>query len=249
MGNELVEAFYRAIQKAMSFREHWDALSNSSKCAVVQMLLHDWLTGTSLVLAHTYGKSLLWHLELLHQKHERVAAVDYQQEVELQHSFDVDQFSDRIDRLFEWHTDVRTRREFIAPYFALVQSSGMGKTKLLYEYQKRVQKKAKVHCVIVHCRDDDDDPPDQFYPHVDVYLNSSDKESTKEARKALTKQLDQIRAEARRSAAQRLVLLVDEAQLLLILEKAYLLRVFRWWLRRSDHYMRVAAVLAGRLLS
>jgi len=54
---------------------------------------------------------------------------------------DVDRFAKQIKKLFEWHTS--GFNEFVAPYFPLIQSSGMGKTKLLVETRKHFERKTK----------------------------------------------------------------------------------------------------------
>ena len=38
----------------------------------------------------------------------------------------------QIDKLYRWYEN-EEHQQYIAPYFPLIQSSGMGKTKLLYE--------------------------------------------------------------------------------------------------------------------
>jgi len=79
----------------------------------------------------------LWHNENQRSTYlGRVADVDYQLGMQLQHSFDLKKLSEKIDKLFAWHTDENVREQYLAPYFPVVQSSGMGKTKLLFEYKK-----------------------------------------------------------------------------------------------------------------
>jgi hypothetical protein len=60
-------------------------------------------------------------------------------EQSLLHSFDLDRFKERVFDLFKWHTSAKERSEYMAPYFPLVQSSGMGKTKLLFEFREYVE--------------------------------------------------------------------------------------------------------------
>jgi len=68
---------------------------------------------------------------------DRVTDVDYKLDINLIHAFDVKAFSDQIDDLFKWHTDEEVRRGFMAPFFPLmIQSSGMGKSKLSFESKK-----------------------------------------------------------------------------------------------------------------
>jgi hypothetical protein len=42
---------------------------------------------------------------------------------------------------------------YIAPYFAFIQSSGMGKTKILFEYNKALKEKKQWHTSLILCRD------------------------------------------------------------------------------------------------
>jgi hypothetical protein len=69
----------------------------------------------------------------------RVATVDFEViRQNLLHSFDFNLFKARVLDLFDWYRRPTVMKEYVAPYFALVQSSGMGKTKLLWELQKLV---------------------------------------------------------------------------------------------------------------
>jgi hypothetical protein len=56
-------------------------------------------------------------------------------------TYDLQQIEHRIGELFKWHTDESLKRIFMAPYFPIIQSSGMGKTKLLYEYKLKMKMK------------------------------------------------------------------------------------------------------------
>lgn len=56
----------------------------------------------------------------------------------LMHQYDVDLFSKRIEDLFDRYQKENMER-FMAPCFSVVQSSGMGKTKLLYEIMLRAK--------------------------------------------------------------------------------------------------------------
>jgi len=66
---------------------------------------------------------------------ERLVPMDYALDTPLVHKFDVDQFSERIQDLFVYYNTEKQERK-LAPYFPLIQSSGMGKTKLLVEYKQ-----------------------------------------------------------------------------------------------------------------
>jgi len=65
------------------------------------------------------------------------------------------------------------------------------------------------------------------------------------AHKWITKKLNQIRDVAKMRNVTKLILLVNEAQHLLVSQDAYLFRCFRWWLRLKDHGMQIVAVFSG----
>jgi hypothetical protein len=99
----------------------------------------------------------------------RLIGIDFRVvEQSLKHSFDLKRFLGRVQELFGWW---ETKKDYMAPYFPLVQSSGMGKTKLLHEAHQsfvndspssnetkdgstHTKKKAKIND-----DDDDDDMP------------------------------------------------------------------------------------------
>jgi hypothetical protein len=69
----------------------------------------------------------------------RLVDVDFQiANTTLSHQYDLECFSKRVDHLFECHENEQERAKYVAPYFCFVQSSGMGKTKILWEYQNKL---------------------------------------------------------------------------------------------------------------
>ena len=68
-------------------------------------------------------------------------------ETDLVHDLDLKAFEKHIEQLFKWHDQPSAREEFRAPYFAHVQSSGMGKTKSFIEFHKKIQLKRTEECV------------------------------------------------------------------------------------------------------
>ncbi|KAG7373908.1 hypothetical protein IV203_013003 [Nitzschia inconspicua] len=75
----------------------------------------------------------------------RSVDVDYQiTDTALSHDCDLVSFAKHIEKLAnEYWKDGNSNDppQYIAPYFCLIQSSGMGKTKLLYEYRKAYSNK------------------------------------------------------------------------------------------------------------
>lgn len=56
-------------------------------------------------------------------------------------SGDLDRFTARVNHLFTWHVDAASEKiaEFHSPSFPMIQSSGMGKTKLMVRIQRENQ--------------------------------------------------------------------------------------------------------------
>jgi hypothetical protein len=56
-------------------------------------------------------------------------------------TFDMQAFEEHINNVFDWHQE--GHKIFLSPSFAMVQSSGMGKTKLMREYSRKVNENKK----------------------------------------------------------------------------------------------------------
>jgi len=52
------------------------------------------------------------------------------------HETDLKCFAKKVLELFKWHEFNDEHAKYFAPYMPLIQSSGMGKTKLLYELKQ-----------------------------------------------------------------------------------------------------------------
>jgi hypothetical protein len=53
----------------------------------------------------------------------------------------------RVDDTFNWYNTLpKELPKHMAPYFPVIQSSGMGKTKLLYELRKELNENSDTHC-------------------------------------------------------------------------------------------------------
>ena len=57
----------------------------------------------------------------------------------LSHAFNLDAFATQVYDVFQTYYDKQEASEYLGPYFVFVQSSGMGKTKILYEYARNVK--------------------------------------------------------------------------------------------------------------
>ena len=74
-------------------------------------------------------------------------------DTKLVHTLDLKAFGERIENLFLWHTNSAISMKYRAPYFSLVQSSGMGKTKLFQEFRDRYNQQEGQHCQTILCLD------------------------------------------------------------------------------------------------
>jgi hypothetical protein len=64
---------------------------------------------------------------------------DFQiKESPLSHTYDLMALKHRVMDLFQWYDKDEIRNKYLAPYFPLIQSSGLGKTKLLYELKQDI---------------------------------------------------------------------------------------------------------------
>jgi hypothetical protein len=97
----------------------------------IQSIINDFLQRVSKSTSRKDAKALL-------ALPERIADVDFHiRDTPLSHSFDVEAFVRQVKatrRTWEKYRDHREAKErYDAPYFCFVQSSGMGKTKIMYE--------------------------------------------------------------------------------------------------------------------
>lgn len=178
----------------------------------------------------------------------RVAKVDFEiVRQRLLHNFDLNLFKARVIDLFKWYSDPKVMGEYVAPYFPLVQSSGMGKTKLLWELRKLVSNESdsvfkECACKVVLCTVG---PPNerigdnQLFQHVlDVPAGKAAEDS-----ESIYKALDNILAQTGDAKFRRVILLFDESQRLLK-NKGYPFRCVRRWLQLNKD-KEVVAVFTG----
>ena len=71
----------------------------------------------------------------------------------LVHNVDLSAFEKRVNKLFDWHKNEEVCNEFLAPYFAIVQASGMGKTKILIEFRRKHRDSPNFMCKTILCID------------------------------------------------------------------------------------------------
>ena len=174
----------------------------------------------------------------------------------LTHFHDYKAFEERINDLFKWHDAESERNVFLAPYFPMVQSSGMGKTRLLTEYHQRHRilsssasnDQAPPYCMTLLCVDTgiDEERLGKYFDKDIGGWSSIQVGTDIEFVRAINDRMNSIIAGI---TAKRIVLLFDEAQGLMTGEDktgngCFTFRAIRWWLRQKRE-QEVVAVFAG----
>ena len=118
------------------------------------------------------------------------------------------------------------RQEYLAPCFPVVQSSGSGKTKLLYELIKKLLKKKEADCCfMIRCVGHDEEAKVESL-FDSVLVASARYRSDKDRRAHDLKQLNKI-LEQKSRGGKKVVFIFDEAQHLLE-DDAFDFRCIRW---------------------
>jgi hypothetical protein len=162
----------------------------------------------------------------------------------LMHTYDLDALQEKVKSLFKWHNDPKERKTYIAPYFPLVQSSGMGKTKLLYELRNLLLQSGEYSCEMILCRDGEiqlNSGDNVFSQSIDFNQKMKDGDPRLKRYELVGKALDEI---VESCVASKVVLLFDEAQHLLA-DSGFFFRCIRWWLRKKSQKKQIAAIFTG----
>ena len=69
----------------------------------------------------------------------RLASQNYKFDQELTHTLDIEAFLERLKEVVRWHEKPEDRDQYLAPLLPVVQSSGTGKSRLLYEARNRLR--------------------------------------------------------------------------------------------------------------
>ena len=173
------------------------------------------------------------------QKIGRIADLDFGMDTLLKHHFDLNRFTQRVHGLFKWYDDVNETETYMAPYFPLIQSSGMGKTKLLVEFRNHLDKSA-YSCHIILCKQKGSQKKQKKEEVFDrdLFIDEISDETRIDIIKKLQSLVDSEKG-------KKVVLLFDESQNLLQ-DDGFACRVIRWWLKEIDGKDRyVVAVFAG----
>jgi hypothetical protein len=189
----------------------------------------------------------------------RLVNVDFRiKDSKLSHTYDLECFSNRLDHVFDCQE--RETKTYLAPYFCFVQSSGMGKTKLMYEYNRMsLQEKNVASFVIiprVWTEEDENKVKDEDKVLYTLSLAGSDKPANKATSKdasridarqlavaifyRLDSELSKLVQKAKKDYPgkdfQKVALLFDESDYLFKEEfgyDAYRFRCVRHWLREA----------------
>ena len=168
---------------------------------------------------------------------------------ELAYEYDYKAFFQRIEELHKWHTEKRKRDSYLAPYFSLIQSSGMGKTRLFVECRARLSGFKDVCCKTILCTP----IPVKSEDYFDLEIDAKGLQTLQGDDKALQEKVNDIVGKLntliQRTEEKFIVMLFDEAQGLMVgtdIEgnRSLLFRRIRWWLRERRK-KEVVAVFAG----
>jgi hypothetical protein len=158
------------------------------------------------------------------------------------YTYDLELFCKHVDRMFMWHEEKEERKKYIAPYFPFVQSSGMGKTKLLYEYQQKPKNDIDSKLILCQLASSSDNKKAMDDKEYDIYNDYFFVPSgnTEKVRKIIDQELTKI---VQSINSKKVVLCFDESQALLESD-AFSFRCIRWWLRLQQE-KQVVAVFTG----
>ena len=193
-------------------------------------------------------------------------------ESKLAHNHDLDRFSDHITGLLRCYENCLQGKELVGPFFCFVQSSGMGKTKLLYEYKNTSSTRPNpVESFLIlpssSAMINVDQEKDIFDFHLDLgtgleklkerlpsRIEDIEQEQERRARRAAVSifdRLDQmfrLLLKGKQKNCETIVLLFDDSQNFLEQEfeyEAFRLRCVQIWLREIREGRTVFAVFAG----
>ena len=175
---------------------------------------------------------------------------DFQvKESTLSHRYDLMALKHRVLELFQWYEDETLRTQYLAPYFPLIQSSGMGKTKLLYELKQDIaMNERSYHVVLVLCSSGELEGDMLLTYNESVELEEGMKREPDPDLKYREVEKDLEHA-CRYNSGKPTILLFDESQNLLVGKDNHLFNCIQWWLaKKNKKPIKVVAVFAGSTL-
>ena len=175
----------------------------------------------------------------------RVASVDFgitndsSDGVSLVYQGDLARFEERVNALWEWRREETVHSQYMAPYFPLIQSSGMGKTKLMYDLKKKwAETNPDIHVELILCYIGDE-PPELSTGTVFSQKLQVPQSHEEHDRTSLWKKLDSFVG-----TNEKTLLMFDESHALMERE-GWAFRSIRWWLRKERTNKNIVAVFAG----
>jgi hypothetical protein len=200
---------------------------------------------------------------------DRLAALDYKiVETQLSHTYDLQQFMKQVEHVARWYDEGKKSQD--APYFCAIQSSGMGKTKLMYHACDKLAKKADWYCCLVLPQAVDIGSPSKsvFKRVIDLQTAFTSYATVAEVVDAVYEKLDHLLDttidDAKEDTLYRTVFFCfDEAQCFLETFSqragsdssvrtefpALLFRIIRLWLRKIRKNVHIVACFAGTTAS
>ena len=138
----------------------------------------------------------------------------------------------------------------MAPYLPLIQSSGMGKTKLLYELRQHLNADSEqtYTTILVLCGSGDleGDMLQTYNEAIELEECMKREPDPRLKYRKVEKEMEYL---CRYSRGKPLILLFDEAQNILVGKDNYLFNCIQWWLsKKQKNPQKVVAVFAGTTL-
>jgi hypothetical protein len=201
------------------------------------------------MLHHCVEKNFSFHDPAGHSY--SAVSCDFQiKESPLSHDYDLMALKHRVMDLFQWYDNDDIRNKYLAPYFPLIQSSGLGKTKLLYELkQDIVTNERSFHVVLVLCSSGELEGDMLVTYNQGVELEEGMKREPDPQLKYREVEKDLEHACRYNYSGKPTILLFDEAQNLLVGKDNHLFNCITWWLaKKNKKPNKVVAVFAGSTL-
>ncbi|CAJ1931025.1 unnamed protein product, partial [Cylindrotheca closterium] len=211
---------------------------------------------------------------VLSESNDRMVPVNYLiSKTELSHSYDVHKFVLQAERVAKWfdasNDSVNPSDYEDAPYFCVVQSSGMGKTKVIYEGCKQLKQKNNWSCYTVlpwTLKDSDALTKGDVFSHrlnLEAFMNEKTAlDAATAVLEFLNSFYNNLVAEAsnQHNNENTIFLCFDEAQVYLesqrfdndkgaenVKHPAFLFRCIRLWLRQKKRHQEVIGCFSGTL--
>ena len=205
---------------------------------------------TLIVLSSLHGKAE-YCLQILKNRNDasarnelpRIADIEAGIKDEMTYKYDLVCFSDKVNEVFKWY-ETDDKKKYLAPYFPLLQSSGMGKTKLIYEYKKHVNEmKGEKKCLMILCEKSEKNW-NKRRKNQDSIFDEALVVSGNVSHEEREKIIGNLNTFLEKNINEEVVMLFDEAGALLE-NNAFPFRCIRWWLRLKNLKKKVVAVFTG----